>query len=889
MRFLTLAGILRLATTLTIVFTGIFGSMSEAASAPTGQPVVYALTPKNTITVIDTGNNQILNTITQAGSGEGEQGGGGFIVGTPDGKTLYVTGNDPTNTQSETGAVVFVIDTQTNLVKTTIPLDLFAAGMVISGDGSRVYVATTLESDGAGDVEVIDTASNAVIAKVPSSTPSTSGIAISPNGQRVYVPQLGDKAGQGALDVINTTTDTLTTSPIVDSSSVQYYWAAVSPDSTKLFTSLYYTDNSSGNTVFGVVVFDTSTNKQTNTAPIPNGGVLSTPLPNSSIIYGKAGGSVLAYNVQTNKVTASVPVAASISELALTPNGKQLYVSNSNTNSIAIIDTATNALSGSVAVAGATNMTIVAAPPPLVLTPPVVTLQLALPSVPPKSQDTLSWTSTGATSCTGSDAWSGSVALQGETAVSSANVGTHIYTLTCTGPGGMASASASLTVIPGSTLSANATDISSGSSAVLSWRSFSGATGCSLNGGAISADVATSGSMTVGPLFSTTVFTLDCAGSASHDSTSVSISVYTPAPLTYTSLAPPPNNNVYALGTPGTADIAGGLDGHGYTFDSQALPNPLTAFGQIFTIGTASKPSGNSSQSIALTPAQLQSLTLLETAVNGNQLNQPFVVTYSDGTKTTYTQSLTDWGSSTSLPGEAAEPIQIRDRLTATGAKQLGNWTIHAFSIPLDITKVATTLQLPKNRNVIVLAINESKAAQVSREDIAPAFNVTGLASVGHASPSGRLDGHGYAFDGALLPSGFSGAGQQFTMGPVDQVNAVSNSTITFPAKTRRGLTVLAAAVDGSQPNQMFVVTYQDGTTTSFTQSVSDWGQAQHYAGETIARSSASRITPTGVLQAGSWDVYAYSFQTDPSKEIVSLTLPRNRNVVVFAVNSQTQ
>ena len=36
-------------------------------------------------------------------------------------------------------------------------------------------------------------------------------------------------------------------------------------------------------------------------------------------------------------------------------------------------------------------------------------------------------------------------------------------------------------------------------------------------------------------------------------------------------------------------------------------------------------------------------------------------------------------------------------------------------------------------------------------------------------------------------------------------------------------MNLLATAVNGNQANQTFIVTYTDGTTSSFTQSVSDW------------------------------------------------------------------
>jgi len=859
---------------------GMISIPAQAANTPTGKPVAYAITPKNTITVIDTGSREVLNTITLSGPA-------GYILGTPDGKQLYVTGVDPTSTNPDGDAVVEVIDTQTDTITATLSLNLFPVGMAISSDGKRVYVATSFfESN--GEVAVIDTATNTVAARIPSSQLNSVGIALSPNGTRVYVPMTGDSEQIGALDVIDTVSETLIASLNVPAGRDQYSWAAVSPDSSKVYTYVTSTD-ADFDTSQIFLVLDAATNQQIDTAPIPKGGSLSTPLPNSSILYGIDGGSVLAFDTQTNKVVATVPVATSVQNLALTPDGTQVYVSNSNAQSIAILDTATNAIIGSVAVAGATGIAIVAAPPSQILTPPVPTLQLSPNNVPPGAQTSIAWTSTGATSCTASGAWSGSVGLQGSTTVSVASAGSYYFTLTCTGAGGTAAVSAKLTVIPGSTLTASATDIPLFSTLAVSWKSFAGATSCGASWTPYS--LPPNGSTVLGPFEAagTQQLSLYCQGPSGNENPGVrkSISIYTPEVLAYTRLTPA-NDDVYALGAPGVAVASGGLDGHGYAIDASALPNPVTALGQTFTLGAVAKPSGISNQTIALTHAQLAKLTVLETAVNGNQLNQPFVVTYSDGTKTTYKQSVTDWSTYAGFEGEDSQPIVMADRLTSTGAKQMADFYLHSFSIPLDSTKVATSLQLPANRNVVVLAINETKAPQATRESISSAFNVYGSATVGYASTHGGLDGHGYAYDASLLPSGFTGAGQQFTIGTADQPDAVSNSTIALAPKKCLGITVLAAATNGSQPNQTFVVTYQDGSTGSFEQSLSDWHQPQKYPNELVARQTAFRITPTGVRQGGVWDVYAYSFQTDPNKQIVSLTLPKNRHVVVLAVNTLT-
>ena len=96
-------------------------------------------------------------------------------------------------------------------------------------------------------------------------------------------------------------------------------------------------------------------------------------------------------------------------------------------------------------------------------------------------------------------------------------------------------------------------------------------------------------------------------------------------------------------------------------------------------------------------------------------------------------------------------------------------------------------------------------------------------------------------------------------------------------------MNLLAAGVNGSHANQTFVLTYTDGTTTTLTQSVSDWYAAKNYTGESIAVTMAYRINQYGVIDNHAVDLYGYSFAIDSTKTVKSLTLPASRNVVVLA------
>src|SRR5688572_15764995 len=145
---------------------------------------------------------------------------------------------------------------------------------------------------------------------------------------------------------------------------------------------------------------------------------------------------------------------------------------------------------------------------------PTVSLSANPTSVAMGGSTLLTWSSTDATSCTGSGDWSGQVATSGNTTIN--NITTNkTFSAQCSGPGGT-SAMQSVTVTvqsapaPTATLSANPTTVNSGASTTLTWSS-TNATGCTASGGWSGAK-ATSGTQMISNLTTTTQFGLVCAG-----------------------------------------------------------------------------------------------------------------------------------------------------------------------------------------------------------------------------------------------------------------------------------------------------------------------------------------------------------------------------------------
>jgi hypothetical protein len=151
---------------------------------------------------------------------------------------------------------------------------------------------------------------------------------------------------------------------------------------------------------------------------------------------------------------------------------------------------------------------------------------------------------------------------------------------------------------------------------------------------------------------------------------------------------------------------------------------------------------------------------------------------------------------------------------------------------------------------------------------------------------SGGLDGVGSAYSTTLLGSTLEWNGVNFTFGPANGVDVTSaaGQTITLTATQVSSLSLLAIAVNGAQTSQAFLVNYTDGTGATFTQSLSDWFVFGQYSGESIVKSMPYRDTSNGGEDARTFNLYGYTFATDKSKTIESITLPNNSQVKVMGI-----
>jgi YVTN family beta-propeller protein len=263
--------------------------------------------------VIDTTTN------TSIGSPIRTSGGSGRIAIAPDGRRAYAT------TQDDNGSII-VIDTLADVEvgpRIAVPGGP-TFGIAITRDGRQIYVThETME----GTVSVVDTASNTVMDSPISVGSFPSDVVLAPDDARAYVA-----AADGSVSIIDTATKSVVESPDIRVEMARGPSAAISRDGTRLYV---------------------------------GAGWLYSPIPV---------GRVSVFDIASGlEITPPITVGLEPSSIAFTPDGTRAYVTNSEENTVSVIDTATNSTVGSPIVVAAVHPFAVAIAPPVPTPNPTAT------------------------------------------------------------------------------------------------------------------------------------------------------------------------------------------------------------------------------------------------------------------------------------------------------------------------------------------------------------------------------------------------------------------------------------------------------------------------------------------------------------------------------------
>ena len=165
--------------------------------------------------------------------------------------------------------------------------------------------------------------------------------------------------------------------------------------------------------------------------------------------------------------------------------------------------------------------------------------------------------------------------------------------------------------------------------------------------------------------------------------------------------------NTIGLFNDGAQVQTGGLDGLGDAYSANQVGNSIVLWGIAFELGQAGQKDaveGAADAVIPLIAGQFDRLELLGSAFNSNQNGVVFTVTYSDGSTAQFTQNMSAWNQPEDHSGESiAYSGTYID--TSSGGSQKEPVYLYRYSFALDSTKTVTSLTLPANSNIAVLAV----------------------------------------------------------------------------------------------------------------------------------------------------------------------------------------
>ncbi|MEK7346952.1 MAG: cytochrome D1 domain-containing protein [Pseudomonadota bacterium] len=288
----------------------------------------------DTVSVLDVGSFKALSTVRMGKMPHNVQ-------VSPDGQFAWVTNNgEPGQTtdaavhkgmaqgaheaMAQPGAV-WVIDTRSNAVVAKVPVGTHPAHVVVSPDGRLGYVT----NGGDNTVSVIDTSARSLVATIAVGQ-FPHGLRISPDGKELYVANLKS----GTVSVVDTAKQKEVAQVQVGKGPAQ---TGFTPDGRFAFVSLSQEN--------AIAVIDPATRQV-----VRKIGVGATPIqlyatPDSRTLLvanqgtrKKPGNTVSLIDLQTFKVAKTVETGAGAHGVVVDRDGRFAYVTNLYANSVSVLD-----------------------------------------------------------------------------------------------------------------------------------------------------------------------------------------------------------------------------------------------------------------------------------------------------------------------------------------------------------------------------------------------------------------------------------------------------------------------------------------------------------------------------------------------------------------------
>jgi YVTN family beta-propeller protein len=246
-------------------------------------------------------------------------------------------------------------------VSKEIRLSRSQVGVAVNPNGRRIYFAANHQDPSWGGLMMVDVTSQEVLSVTPvsaSTDVTLQGVAVSPDGRRVYVAC--DSFGVCVFDAINNTLNTTLPVAAGPGGDPNPQGLALSPDGQLL----YVADNRDGG---AVTVVETNTYQPVASISFPAGltpqGVAAHPDGHVAYFVFSApsgqNGFVMVYDVAGQGIVDTIEVGAGPIGIAVTADGRTIYVSNALENTVDVIDAGSHAILWTVPVsAGPTGVAI---------------------------------------------------------------------------------------------------------------------------------------------------------------------------------------------------------------------------------------------------------------------------------------------------------------------------------------------------------------------------------------------------------------------------------------------------------------------------------------------------------------------------------------------------
>ncbi|RZT86999.1 YVTN family beta-propeller protein [Pseudonocardia sediminis] len=246
----------------------------------------------------------------------------GSVAVTPDGRTLVVP-------DSERGTVN-VADLKTRAVVDQIQVGADPRAVVLDRSGRRAYVTNA----GSGTLSVIDVPGRKIAATIRVGDSPTSAI-LQNDGSRIFV------GNEGSADVVVVDTRT---NAVVDTIGIGFLWTtevhglALSQDGTRLLATV---DTDLGSDTVAVIdVREGRVQREIEVGDEPRGVAISAD-GKQGYVANSDSGTVSVVDLTNSAVVTDVEIGGAPTELVRRPDGKAVYVTNPS-GGVATLDTATN-------------------------------------------------------------------------------------------------------------------------------------------------------------------------------------------------------------------------------------------------------------------------------------------------------------------------------------------------------------------------------------------------------------------------------------------------------------------------------------------------------------------------------------------------------------------